>query len=186
MLLLSKYILNQSHNEINFILFALYYVFICDFHAVRANTYEVINVNNTGAGSFRQAITDANANAGPDSINFNIAGTGPFSIVLASALPNISGPIIINGTTQPGFVSGTQATYVKVGSAYTGTIFSAINVTGITIKGLDISYQSVRSGAGISFNTCSQTLIIDNFIRNRILEFQSMAVRIIPYKTMTY
>lgn len=141
--------------------------FICDFHAVRANTYEVINVNNTGAGSFRQAITDANANAGPDSINFNIAGTGPFSIVLASALPNISGPIIINGTTQPGFVSGTQATYVKVGSAYTGTIFSAINVTGITIKGLDISYQSVRSGAGISFNTCSQTLIIDNFIRNR-------------------
>jgi CSLREA domain-containing protein len=141
--------------------------FICDFHAVRANTYEVINVNNTGAGSFRQAITDANANAGPDSINFNIAGTGPFSIVLASALPNISGAIIINGTTQPGFVSGTQATYVKVGSAYTGTIFSAINVTGITIKGLDISYQSVRSGAGISFNTCSQTLIIDNFIRNR-------------------
>jgi CSLREA domain-containing protein len=141
--------------------------FICDFHAVRANTYEVINVNNTGAGSFRQAITDANANAGPDSINFNIAGTGPFSIVLASALPNISGAIIINGTTQPGFVSGTQATYVKVGSAYTGTIFSAINVTGITIKGLDISYQSVRSGVGISFNTCSQTLIIDNFIRNR-------------------
>lgn len=130
-------------------------------------TYTVTNVNDTGAGSLRQAITDANGNAGADNIVFNIPGGGPWSIVLSSALPNLTGPVTIDGTTQPGFVSGTQSTYVKVGTAFTGTIFSASNVTGITIKGLDLSYSSPRGGAGIGFSNCNQTFILDNYIRNR-------------------
>ena len=36
-----------------------------------ANTYVVVNTADTGAGSLRQAISDANANAGPDAIHFN-------------------------------------------------------------------------------------------------------------------
>src|SRR5215471_6308886 len=35
-------------------------------------TFVVTNTNDSGAGSLRQAILDANANAGADTINFNI------------------------------------------------------------------------------------------------------------------
>ncbi|MGH2543435.1 MAG: hypothetical protein ACRDIB_11580 [Ardenticatenaceae bacterium] len=38
--------------------------------------YIVINTNDAGAGSLRQAILNANANAGPDSIGFDIPGAG--------------------------------------------------------------------------------------------------------------
>ncbi|MCU0716763.1 MAG: DUF4347 domain-containing protein, partial [Pirellula sp.] len=45
-------------------------------------TYVVTNTNDSGAGSLRQAILDANANAGQDSIVFNITGTGTHTITL--------------------------------------------------------------------------------------------------------
>jgi hypothetical protein len=59
-------------------------------------------VQDSGAGSLRQAILDANANAGADVINFSI-GTGQQTIVLATALPVITDPVTIDATTQPGF-----------------------------------------------------------------------------------
>src|SRR5512145_1417533 len=67
-----------------------------------ASTFTVINTNDAGAGSLRQAILDANANAGPDAINFSI-GSGPQRIVLSSQLPAITDPLTIDGATQPGF-----------------------------------------------------------------------------------
>jgi len=136
-------------------------------YSALSNTYTVTTTADAGAGSLRQAILDANANAGADDIVFNIPGGAPWSITVSSALPNLTGPTVIDGTTQPGFVSGTQSTYVKVGTAFTGTIFSASGVTGITIKGLDLSYSSPRGGAGIGFTNCFQTFILDNYIRNR-------------------
>ena len=39
------------------------------------NTYTVTNTNDSGAGSLRQAILDANANGGADTIDFNIAAS---------------------------------------------------------------------------------------------------------------
>lgn len=71
-------------------------------HANAASTFSVINTNDAGPGSLRQAILDANANAGLDVISFNIA-SGPQRIVLTSQLPVISDPLTIDGTTQPGF-----------------------------------------------------------------------------------
>ncbi len=66
-------------------------------------TYTVTTVNDSGAGSLRQAILDANANAGADTINFNIAGTGIHTISLASLLPTITGQTTINATTESDF-----------------------------------------------------------------------------------
>ena len=51
-----------------------------------ANTYTVTTTADSGAGSLRQAVLDANANAGPDTIAFNIAGSGVHTITLASPL----------------------------------------------------------------------------------------------------
>src|SRR4051812_30336539 len=40
------------------------------------STFAVLNANDDGAGSLRQAILDANANPGADLIGFNIPGAG--------------------------------------------------------------------------------------------------------------
>lgn len=80
-------------------------------------TYTVTKTNDAGDGSLRQAILDANGNPGTDTIRFNIPGSGVHTIALATALPRIIDPVIIDGTTQPGFagspiieLDGTNAT----------------------------------------------------------------------------
>ncbi len=70
--------------------------------ASAASTFTVTNAQDSGPGSLRQAILDANANAGPDVINFSI-GSLQQTIVLASLLPVITDPVTIDGWTQPGF-----------------------------------------------------------------------------------
>lgn len=57
----------------------------------------------SGPGSLRQAIIDANAGAGADVISFNIPGGGFQTILLTSTLPAITDPVTIDGTTQPGY-----------------------------------------------------------------------------------
>src|SRR5437870_1774703 len=64
------------------------------------STFTVLNLYNSGAGSLRQAILDADARAGADLINFNVAGTIRLT---TCALPAITGKVDINGTTAPGF-----------------------------------------------------------------------------------
>src|SRR5690242_19920386 len=72
-----------------------------------AQTFTVTSVADSGAGSLRQAITSANATPGLDTISFNLPGSGPFTIVLASPLPNLTNPagIVIDATTQPGYAA---------------------------------------------------------------------------------
>lgn len=91
---------------------------------VQANaaTYLVTNTNDAGAGSFRQAIIDANANAGADIIQFLIPDLGlagqyfegaigaRFAVIrLIDDLPVITGPVLIDGTTQPNSNTGVMA-----------------------------------------------------------------------------
>lgn len=67
-------------------------------------TFAVTNTGDSGPGSLRQAILDANATPGTETIAFNIPGNPPHSIRPPKALPSISAPLFIDGTTQPGFV----------------------------------------------------------------------------------
>src|SRR5207244_10209859 len=69
------------------------------------NAYAVTNINDSGTGSLRQAIKDANAHVGADTISFNIGGGGSRTISPLSALPSITDPVTLNGTTQPGAVT---------------------------------------------------------------------------------
>jgi hypothetical protein len=72
--------------------------------ASAASTFTVTNTNNSGPGSFRQAILDANTNPGADTIGFSI-GSGTQKIVLATVLPVVTDPVTIDAWTQPGFAS---------------------------------------------------------------------------------
>jgi len=57
--------------------------------------------------SLREAIRAANQNPGPDTIVFNIPGTGPHVIAPVSSLPTITGAgTVIDGTTQPNYFPG--------------------------------------------------------------------------------
>jgi Calx-beta domain len=70
--------------------------------ALAASTFTVTSTNDSGPGSLRQAILDANSNAGADVINFSIAA-GIQRITVTSLLPAITDSVTIDGTTQPGF-----------------------------------------------------------------------------------
>lgn len=66
-------------------------------------TFTVSNTSDSGAGSFRQAILDANANPGPDTIVFQILGSGVRTLTPASAFPPLLDAVLVDGTTQPGY-----------------------------------------------------------------------------------
>src|SRR5438128_1404125 len=80
----------------------------------RAATFGVDNTNDSGAGSLRQAILDANASPGPDTIDFNIPGAGPHEISPTSALPTITEAVYIEGFSQPGASPNTNP--IELGS----------------------------------------------------------------------
>ncbi|MEX1245328.1 MAG: S-layer homology domain-containing protein [Thermoanaerobaculia bacterium] len=70
--------------------------------AAFANTYTVTSTADSGAGTLRQAILDANTNPGPDTIAFNIVGSGVHTIAPVTPLPSLTDPVTINGYSQPG------------------------------------------------------------------------------------
>lgn len=124
-----------------------------------AATYVVTSTADSGAGSLRQAILDANSNPGLDTITFNIPGTGTHTITPVSALPTITDPVIIDGTTQPGF-SGTPLIELNGTSAGASTGLT-LQTGNSTIRGLAINrFQS----DGIDIISGGTNVIAGNFI----------------------
>lgn len=124
-----------------------------------AATFTVTNTADSGAGSLRQAITDANAAAGADSIVFAIpaatdpgcvVATGVCTIVPASQLPTISDAVVLDGYTQTG------------ASPNTNTVASRLGLNGA----LKIVLQGPAGGDGIKINSGGVTvrgLVVRNF-----------------------
>ena len=101
-------------------------------------TFTVTNTADSGAGSLRQAIIDANALAGADTITFNIGGGGAQTINLTAALPTITGQTTIDGRSQGGF-SGTPLIRIDGGLAgFDGLTMSGTSDFSI-IRGLVIT-----------------------------------------------
>src|SRR5215510_5657014 len=89
--------------------------------------------------TLREAINAANAAGGSDLINFNIPGGGVQSIMPASALPAITDPVSIDGTTQPGFSSTPLIELNGAGTVRVhGLNFQGAS-TGSIVKGLAIN-----------------------------------------------
>ncbi len=104
-------------------------------HAAPAMTFVVTNVNDSGAGSLRQAILDANANPGSDTITFVITGSSRLIQPLLG-LPDITDPVVIDGSTQPGF-AGTPIIELNGSKSAVRALF--VNAPGSTIRGLVIN-----------------------------------------------
>jgi hypothetical protein len=94
-----------------------------------AATFTVINTNDLGAGSLRQAITDANAApTPPHTIVFAIPGSGVHTIAPASAFPIVNVSVIIDGTTQAGWAAG--APVIEISGAGAGPASTALLLAG--------------------------------------------------------
>jgi hypothetical protein len=91
-----------------------------------ASTFVVTNTGDSGTGSLRQAILDANAHLGADSITFNIPGFGPHTIMPSTALPTISDLVTIDGSTQPGF---TGSPIIELNGSGAGANVDGLRIT---------------------------------------------------------
>ncbi len=125
-----------------------------------AADFTVTNTNDSGAGSLRQAITDANNSAGADTVKFSIPGSGVKTISLSSKLPDITEAVTIDGYTQPGakrntLSTGTDAVLLielngqNAGALNAGLFIKASNTT---VSGLVINRFS---GTGIRVDDSS-------------------------------
>lgn len=135
----------------------------------------VTNTNDSGVGSLRQAIVEANSRPGLDLIAFSIPGPSPFTIRPTSALPDITDSVIIDGYTQPGaatnsLADGTNARLLIEldGSAVTSGSQNGLFLrsTGCVIRGLAINrfgWKGIRVGL-VGGGSISGNVIEGNFI----------------------
>jgi hypothetical protein len=137
-------------------------------------TFLVTNTNDSGAGSLRQAILDANNTQGADAIHFAIPGAGVQTIHVNSsgygALPTITDAVTIDGYSQPGssantLAKGTNAepTIQLEGSALGQGAYGLVtNAAGVVVEGLVINrfeFEGIKVGTN-----APDTRIEGNFI----------------------
>lgn len=104
-------------------------------------TYVVSNTDDSGPGSLRDAITTLNSVTGLDTISFNIPGAGPHTIAPDSPLPNITDPIVLDGTTEAGIIldginAGTQADGLNLFPGASGSTIQGLEITGFHLSGV--------------------------------------------------
>ena len=108
----------------------------------------VTNTNDSGPGSLRQAINEANTNPDTKTIEFNIPGTCPRLISPATPLPPLTEPVSIRGYTQPGSSRNSDA------AAFNGTLCVALAGGGTLGSGLHLltGVGETMSVEGLAFN----------------------------------
>lgn len=115
-----------------------------------ASPTTVFTTNDSGAGSLRKAILAANNQAGPDTITFNIPGSGVRKIRPLAALPLITSPVTIDGYSQPGSQSNSLA------QGHNGTLLIELDGS-----------QAVGTSSGLTLLSGSGGSLIRGLVINR-------------------
>lgn len=110
-----------------------------------AATYTVTNGNDSGAGSLRQAILDANASGGADEIVFSTSNS-----IYALSDYSITGPVLISGTGNTVLASSTASNLFSFsagsnGSTLTGLAICKANI-GVRLNASCIIVRNCRIG----------------------------------------
>ncbi len=133
----------------------------------------IVNTNDSGQGSLREFIENANAlsntnlaqagmTAGIENSIFQIPGAVPFSIQPATALPAVTDPVVLDGTTQPGW---TSAPIIELNGNMAVVDGLTISAGGSTIRGFVIN-RFTTSGIGITAG--SGNSIVGNYIGTNV------------------
>ena len=143
-----------------------------------------------GLVTLREAITSANNNAGvnadvvtlepygtaePDTISFNIAGTGVHTIRVGEtglgALPTMTGPLIVDGYTQPGASVNTNSVESKLGLNAVLRIELDGTSAGVSAHGLTLGSGSDGSTLrGLVVNRFARAGVFLVLSNNHVLE----------------
>lgn len=141
-----------------------------------ADTFTVTNTNDSGNGSLRKAIEDANARSGADTIEFDLPDTendnpvtGAEIISPLSALPTITGAVTIDGYSQPGARENSRSTgaidaviLVELNGFNAGPVSGlTIEASNVVVRGLAISRFP---GHGVEIESGTGARIEGNFI----------------------
>jgi hypothetical protein len=122
----------------------------------RYDAIVVTNTNNSGPGSLRQALTDANAAPDTNVVAFDIPGAGPHDIRPATFLPALTSPVIIDGFTQFGSSPNTNGP---------GQPDNAIMKIVINGRNTSLPVSGIRLSGG---NSIVRGVVINNFDSNGI------------------
>ncbi len=141
-----------------------------------AATFTVVNTNDSGAGSLRQALLDAETNGGLDTVAFAIPGSDPgcdaggvCTIALTTTqYAQLFDPIVIDGYTQPGSSPNTDPVaddavlrIVLNGAGVAPGIGLRLAGGGSTVRGLVINGFS---STGIGLNSEDGDVVEGNFL----------------------
>jgi parallel beta-helix repeat protein len=123
-----------------------------------ADTFVVTSIEDEGAGTLRQAIMDANARTGPDTIAFSLDGPGTQTITPETPLPDISDALVIDGATQPGFAG---APLVEID----GSFAESTDTDGLRVVASDCTIRNLllsRCGrAGVAVESPAARVLIE-------------------------
>jgi parallel beta-helix repeat protein len=114
--------------------------------------FVVKNVADLGPGSLRQAILDSDAAGGSNTIAFALPGDGIHTIALASPLPQATTPILIDGSTQPGFAGGPLVVLVGQWAGAPGgldVLGSSLSVRGLAVDAYAFGTDGLPSSVNI-------------------------------------
>jgi predicted outer membrane repeat protein len=115
-------------------------------------TITVLNANDSGAGSLRAAIEQANRDSAQDTIDFAPAVTG--TITLLSALPDLSTDMVLSGPGASALTVNRDTTVPGPDSP----IFNVTSGTVVTISGLAITpsgYGAIQNSGTLTLTDCT-------------------------------
>jgi len=117
--------------------------------------FVVTKTRDTGAGSLRQAILDANAAPDVSVITFDIPGGGLHVITPSSILPALTSPVVIDGFSQPGASPNTNGPGLP-DNAVMAVVLDGVNLT---------NFRGIQLSGGLS---TVRGMVIMDFGRNGI------------------
>jgi LPXTG-site transpeptidase (sortase) family protein len=125
----------------------------------RAASFTVTNANDSGAGSLRQAILDANATGG--TIDFN----ADYTITLVSQLPDITSNITITG-------NGATKTIIRANvleNVATYGVFHVVSGGSLTLDKLTVKNgKTAGGGGGVAVDSGATLTVTNSTISNNI------------------
>ncbi len=133
---------------------------------------EVETTANSGPGSLQAAIERANTNPGLDTIIFEIAGSGPFTIFVDAPLPEISDSLIISGTigqiVLDGSSAGTGADGLKITAG--NSVVRGLTIVNFAGNGILIGQNgdNLITGNTVAFNGGAGVSILNDSQGNTI------------------
>lgn len=135
-----------------------------------ASFAEVTNTNDSGAGSLRQAILDANdPGMAVRAITFNISGFGKKLIAPVTDLPDITAPVLLDGYTQPGSAPATSTSVADLRIVLNASSMSEglqISADDTTVRGLVIldAVDGASGGGDGIFIEGDDNRVVGNYV----------------------